>query len=313
MRFVSHILVAALVFLITFLAVDLIRRTRADLTFHLARGIPDLQRAQRLDPQRAAIPREIADAWMAGFPPRADRALPAYRAAAALEPAEGLHWIGLARASLSLKRLELTSRALAAAEFVDPNNQIIQKELGSVYMELGNEERAIRHHARALALNPEFMQTLIPYYLGLGLSPRALAERLLARNPRPLNDFFNRCLADGIAPVEAAPLWQYISTSPGVPDSQALRGYFAYLIAHREYPAARELWGYIARTIYHLSWNPAREPLWNADLKRAPLFPHGLEWQIGSPLPDGCSVEIVQQGNTRPTSPSLALRFRRNE
>lgn len=287
---------------------NLVRKARAEYLFKSATSIGGLEHARQLDPWRAEIAQEIGDAWLAVMPPRPGPAALAYREAARLKPYDALYWLGLAHSSLRLDQTTPTLRALAAAEAVDPVNQIIQMEEGNIYLELGDQAQGLAHHARAIALSHALTGNLCPYYLGLGLTPCEVAERLLGRNPQLLESFLNDQLAGAIEPAEAGRLWQYVNAEAGSLRGETYRAYFNYLLGRRDFAGARALWGAIAQKFYQRPWDGAAEPFWNGDLALKPKFSGGLEWQISDRLPEGCAVEL---GTPDPASraPALALRF----
>ncbi|NOZ29099.1 MAG: tetratricopeptide repeat protein [Chloroflexi bacterium] len=117
-----------------------------------------LEEAYLLAPEDVAVAINLGGAYV--MQGKFSKAVPVLEAASEREPDNSMVWVNLAAAYLG--RLELSSRemqdkAIAAFEralLVDPRTPNVNYNLGLIYKERGELERAAAHFWRALEINP---------------------------------------------------------------------------------------------------------------------------------------------------------------
>lgn len=121
-------------------------------------AVTRLEQARQWEPGNVTVAINLGGAYI--MQGRFRQAVPILEQAARLEPDNAMIWTNLAAAYLG--RLELSTRdvqdkAIAAFEralAIDPSAPNINYNLGLIYRERGELDRACAHFARALEINP---------------------------------------------------------------------------------------------------------------------------------------------------------------
>lgn len=290
---------------------QLFTQARAEYAHDYANQPESVALARQLDPRRAEYAKTQGDKWMDNaVPARPDLAAQEYRAAIELNPYDSIHWSAWGRASHRLGREAQARKAFEMAHHLDPNNQVVQMEIGNFLLARQEPAAAAVHYARAIASNPALARGLYPIFWQLGWSPLQVAQALLGPNyerPEPFRTYLYDCLS-WASPAQAQELWQAFRAQPGLMDELATQAYFKFLLAKGEITTATALWRQIAREVYGKDWDPAAEPLWNGNLALAPRFPGGLEWTIDKVLPAGVQA-VISPSKTSNSHHAIWLHF----
>ncbi len=302
------VLLAALAVLSVVTTRQLVTQARAEFAFEYSGLRDQIAVAPDLDPAVADYARTLGDFWMTtSVPPQLERAAAAYRRAVELNPYEAFHWCNWAGVCRRLGRNDMAEKAFAVAESLDPQNYIIQREIGDFYLAQQQISLAALHHARAIQLQPALARSLYAVYWNLNVSPLDVARDLLGNSPKLLRQYVADCLA-WVSPEEADRLWKGLQSVEGVFDASAFRAYFDFLIGNKKYNDARILWQQIARDFYRTDWDPQTNFLWNGSFSLPLTFEGGLEWRIAKSLPRGVQA-VVSTGRGLEKSQCLWIHF----
>jgi len=286
----------------------LIAQARAEFAFEYSTVSDQLAVAPELDPAVADYAKSRGDFWLkVSVPAQLDLAALEYRKAVELNPYEAFHWSDWGQVCWHLGQIESAERAFVIAESLDPNNYVIQRDIGDFYLAQQQIGMAAQHHALAIKLNSSLARSIYAVYWNLGESPMTIAESLLGGDVKLLRRYFEDCLA-WVSPEEAEQLWSGLGRPEGGADQSSLVAYFDFLIAHQRYPAAKELWRQIANQFYHVQWDPEQEILWNGSFDLPLLFDGGLSWRIAKQLPNGVQA-VISSAKRTDKSQCLWLHF----
>ena len=290
----------------------LIAQARAEFALDYPTAPAALALASELAPTVAEYAKTRGDFWLnSSMPPRLDLAALEYRRAVELNPHEALHWNDLGQTCWRLGQTDEAKRAFAMAESLDPNNFVIQRDIGNFLLAHGSVDLAARHHARAIKLNPRLARSIYAVYWSLGRSPLSIAEDLLGNDRALLRKYFLECLS-WTQPQEIERLWDEFRNQERVIDASCYRAYFEFLVANEMYHAAKDLWHEIAKHFYNKKWDEQRDALWNGDFDLPLAFDGGLEWQIPKRLPTGVRALVRSVRGSEPST-SLWIHFEGKE
>ena len=282
----------------------LIAQARAEYAFENSSVPARLAVAADLDPTVADYAKSRGDFWLKNsIPPQPILAAYEYRKALELNPYEAFHWSDWGRVCWTLGQTQEAQRAFDVAESLDPNNYVVQRDIGDFLLAQRQPDAAVPHHARAIRLNPSLGPNICAVYWSLGRPPVTVAEELLGGNVALWRRYFRDCLT-WTTPEESGRLWDVFRKLEAGPDAGCYGAYFDFLVARKKYDEAQALWQQIAKVFYKRDWDPEKAPFWNGNLALAPAFKGGLEWRIRDDQPPGARATI---GASRAGEPSSSL------
>jgi len=268
---------------------QLLQEARTEYAIRNASSLAELNPAVRENAFSAGLANKRGDTWrQMGTPQANEWALAEFRQAVSLDPNDSDHWLHLGQICQEMNRIQEAAKAFAVIDALDPENDIIQQAIGNFLLAQGEMDNALRHHARAIHLNPGLARNIYSLYWSLGHSPVETAQSLLGANPDP--NLVKRYWLDALAscePDETGPLWEYFCKAPGLLDETAYQTYFNYLVSKKRFDLARDLWELIAHEFYQTAWDERKEPFWNGDFGHPCNFDGGLEWQTPRMGPAG--------------------------
>ncbi len=246
--------------------------------------------ARRIDPTQSRYAKTRGDTLLRQtIPPRLNSAATEYLKALRLAPNNVVHWRDWSEVTQRGGRSDLAAKALKTAEFLAPNDHLVQMEIGNYLLGEGRTDDAAQYHRRAIELRPSLAPTIYPVYWAMGWTAPATAHRLLTDDPELLCRYWVHSL-EWLEPNGARELWDETRQTHGdVFDANSYKRYFDFLIANGEYGEAKNLWGSIVDEFYAdlpIENDEKDECFWNGDFKyRDPAFDGGLEWRISKSPP----------------------------
>lgn len=246
--------------------------------------------AQRLDPTQSKFAKTRGDAFLRqNIPPKLNLATAEYLKAVSLAPNDVVHWRDWSEIMQRRGQIDMAIKAMKMAEYLAPNDHVVQMELGNCLMGEGRLDDAAQYHHHAIELNPSLATTLYPVYWSMGWTTTKTVQSLLTSNSKLLCKYWAHAL-DWLEPKGAGELWDTIRQTHGdVFDTNSYKRYFDFLIAAREYGQAQDLWDVIVDKFYAISSVENSEKdnlLWNGNFQyRDSLLNGGLEWRISKSLP----------------------------
>jgi len=277
----------------------------AETADRVRRGASEGQLAglrQRL-PGESLYAKTLGDRLLQSTPPQPDAAAAEYKKALLLAPCSLVHWRDWSSVNQRQGRMDSARKALEAAEFLAPNDHLVQVEFGNLLLAENRPDDAARHHRRAIELTPSVAPTIYPAYWEMGWTPVQVAERLLTDDPKVLRRYWLQCLRR-LDPKGAGELWESINRAHAdALDAESHRRYFDFLIANKEYSQARSLWSVVAARFY--KQRPGDDPgkrgeFWNGHFEFPTVFEGGLEWRIPKSLPPGTGAVITSAEGSKP-------------
>jgi len=283
------ILLAIVVLFFAAMAV-LARKDRAAIAYY---HYDQSGEAQRLDPNQSYYVKALADGLFRRAKPSKQAAADEYRRALLLAPCSVVHWRDWGDVNQYLGEIATARKAYEVAEYLAPNDYLVQQEFGNLFLARGLAQEAAPHHCRAIKINPSLATTIYPVYWSLGWTPLKVEQELLTDNSILLCRYWQDCLA-WLDAKRATELWNEMRQTRGdVFDAASYRRFFDFLIARKEYDVARKLWDLIIAKFYRLRPEDCRELFWNGHFEKPIAFEGGMEWNIAKTFPEGARATLT--------------------
>jgi len=289
-----------------------LRQRLPDESFHTrAEDLQSLAGLRQRLPGESLYAKTLGDRLLRSTPPQPDAAAAEYKKALLRAPCSLVHWRDWSRVNQRQGRMDSARKALETAEFLAPNDHLVQVEFGNLLLAENRPDDAARHHRRAIELTPSVAPAVYPAYWEMGWTPVQVAETLLTDDPKLLSRYWLQCLRR-LDPKGTGELWESINRAHAdALDAESHRRYFDFLIANKEYSQARSLWSAVAARFY--KQRPGDDPakrgeFWNGHFEFPIVFEGGLEWRIPKSLPPGARAVITSAEGSKPNK-SLWIHF----
>jgi hypothetical protein len=199
----------------------------------------------------------------------------AFQAVLTRDSVSAYRWADLGEAFLSSGKREEARKCLVRAIELAPYSPTILLRAATFYFRTGENNAALPHTSRILALTDAYDAIIFSYYSRLGIPASDILQHGLPESERAAREYFRFRLRSKLT-GDVASVWQFL-LARRITDTVIADEYVRALLAQNEFRQARQVWLY-----HHSSTNTDAGnagDIFNAGFERQPAK-SVLDWSI---------------------------------